>query len=363
MSIHVNFFCHFNHTGVGRHCESAFFAVSGNRPDDFYPMYIDNTRQSSVRRAIDDSRCDTDVTAFFWRYPDHLVRQFRGRRLIWWFFESDRLPRKWLDESQVYDEVWVPSEWARNVLLAHEVAPARIRVMESGVDTRVFRPAPVSHDGFIFLMVGKYERRKSIDETVVAFVAEFPAAHHPSVQLWLKADFLLFPDRAKDLARKVAHDARIRVISGRMSDEQMAALYCTADAFVFPSKAEGFGLPCIEAIACGVPVIATNVTAQSAFLDRIPELYAPVAFEMAAIVDDDYRHFYAADYGCDDFGSWALPSVTSLRSAMRDVYEHPESWRERGLRAAAVIRDEFSWDAIARKAIVAIQGLHSKSPA
>jgi glycosyltransferase involved in cell wall biosynthesis len=362
MNIHVNFFCHFNETGVGRHCENAFYAMSRNRPNGLYPMYIDNTRESSVHRAIDDGRVDTDITAFFWRYPARLVQQFRGPRLIWWFFESDRLPRKWLDEIQVYDEIWVPSGWARDVVLAHDVPPSRVRLMESGVKTTIFRPTPVSHDGFVFLMVGKYEKRKSIDETVIAFEDEFPAAGYPHVQLWLKADFPLFPDRVHELARKVIHDRRIRVISGRISDEQMARLYCASDAFVSPSKAEGFGLPCIEAIACGVPVIATNVTAQSVFLDRIPGLYAPVAFELAPIVDDDYRRFYAADYQGEDFGNWAIPSVESLRSAMRDVYEDPESWRERAHRAAALIREEFSWDAIARRAIAAVQQLKSRSP-
>ena len=363
MSTHVNFFCHFNQTGVGRHCENAFFSMSRNRPAGLAVEYVNNSREDSVRRAIARARADTDITLFFWRYPPAMVRQVAGRRVLWWFFESDHLPRKWLEEIEPYDEIWAPSTWAREVLLGHGVAPGRIRVIESGVNTRIFRPAREPQAEFVFLLVGKYEGRKSIDETVAAFVAEFPAAQYPAVQLWLKADFPLFPERVQALARKLAHDPRIRIISGNFSDEQMALIYNRADAFVFPSKAEGFGLPLLEAIACGVPAITTHVSAQTVFLDHMPGLYAPVETTVGPIVDPDYQYFYAQDYAGEGFGNWALPSVESIRRAMRDVHENPEAWRARAGQAAAVMAREFSWDAIARKALAGLQELHARVPA
>jgi glycosyltransferase involved in cell wall biosynthesis len=363
VSIHVNFYCHFNQTGVGRHCENAFFSMSRNRPPGLAVEYVNNSREESVRRAIAQANADTDITIFFWRYPTALVNRVAGRRVLWWFFESDHLPRKWLDDIEPYDEIWAPSGWAREVLLAHDVAPERVRIVESGVNTRIFRPAREPQQGFVFLLVGKYEKRKSIDETVEAFLAEFPAAKFPSVQLWLKADFPMFPERVHALAAKFAHDPRIRVISGNFSDEQMAVIYNRADAFVFPSKAEGFGLPLLEAIACGVPAITTYVSAQTVFLDRIAGLYASVAYSVAPIVDADYQHFYAQEYAGEPFGNWALPSVDSLRRAMREIYEHPEDWREKAGRAAAVVAAEFSWDAIARKALASLQDLHGRVPA
>jgi glycosyltransferase involved in cell wall biosynthesis len=47
---------------------------------------------------------------------------------------------------------------------------------------------------------------------------------------------------------------------GFMTDEQITALYCASDAFLCPSKAEGFGLPALEAMTCGTPVIASDMT-------------------------------------------------------------------------------------------------------
>ncbi|BAP89556.1 putative mannosyltransferase [Burkholderiales bacterium GJ-E10] len=353
MTTRLNLYCHFNHTGVGRHSENIHAALAKRIPADMELRYLDMKDEAAVAKAIAESRDGLDVTIFFWRQPVEFVRRFRGRRVLWWAFESDLLPKAWLDQVEPYDEIWVPSGWGQAVLHAHGIPDERIRVVAEGVDPTVYCPEPLLHRGFIFLSVGKYERRKSIDEIVAAFGAEFPADRYPEVRLWLKADYPLYPHRVQELSERVRDDGRIRIISGVASDETISKLYRVADAFVFPSKAEGFGLPCIEAIACGVPVIATNVSGQSAFLERIPGLFVPVVHERAPIVDPDYSTFYRADYGNDDFGNWAIPSMASLRAAMRTVYENPAEWRKRADEAAAVIRREFSWDAVARNVIAA----------
>jgi glycosyltransferase involved in cell wall biosynthesis len=357
MSVHLNFVGHFNSTGVGRHSENAFFALSRNRPEGVAVEYCNCTREESIQRLLATARAATDVSVFFWRLPVEFVQRVPGRRVLWWFFESDRLPRKWLEDIQVYDRIWAPSPWARDVLLDHGLAAGRVQVVESGVNTRVFTPAAVAHAGFVFLQVGKYERRKSQDETIAAFSAEFPPGAYPHVQLWLKADFPIFPERREDLVRKVAHDARIRVLSGELSDEEMARIYNQADAFVFPSKAEGFGLPCLEALACGLPVIATSVSAQSVFLEPVAGRFIPVETERGPIVDPDYERFYAAEYRGEAFGQWALPSIDSLRRGMREVYENLPAWKLKAAEAARVVADGFSWDVIAARALTALREL------
>jgi glycosyltransferase involved in cell wall biosynthesis len=61
-------------------------------------------------------------------------------------------------------------------------------------------------------------------------------------------------------AAESSGDKSIRWI-GRVHEEDLPALYSAAEVFVFPSLFEGFGLPVIEAMACGTPVICSNVTA------------------------------------------------------------------------------------------------------
>ena len=361
LMLDVYFYCQFNNTGIGRHCHNVFDSLAKLASPSIRLHYIDQTNIDAVRGAVTSRGSHPKIHAFFRRAPAHLVNLCSGTRFVWWAFESDSLPTKWLKDVQPYDEIWVPSHWGRTVLLAHGVSQNRIRVVELGVNTARFYPSPINHDGFIFLSVGKYEKRKSTDEIVEAFTQEFPLCDYPSVQLWLKADFPLFPSRVPQLAERLRYDGRIRVLSGEATDETMAQVYGMADAFVFPSKAEGFGLPCIEAIACGVPVIASDVTGQSTFLRRIPGLFEPVAYNRIPIIDEDYRHFYEADYGNLDFGTWAAPDISSLRNAMRKVFENPEKSRALALRASMVIRDEFSWEVIAGKTLAGIKELHLRS--
>jgi glycosyltransferase involved in cell wall biosynthesis len=61
--------------------------------------------------------------------------------------------------------------------------------------------------------------------------------------------------------RPWAHELRDVILTGEVSDEQLAAIYTGAHALVLASEAEGFGLPAVEALACGTPVAACEVPA------------------------------------------------------------------------------------------------------
>jgi len=347
----LNFFGNFNGTGVGRHTENAFMGASRTRPQGVSLRYVNFGRQSSVRRLIFSARPQTDTTVFFWRQAFEFLQQVRGCRVGWLFFESDKVPEPWLRQMDAFDRLWMPSEWGRDVLLAHGLSEGKIRIVESGINERIYFPKPIEHDGFVFLFIGKHEPRKSLEETIAAFAQEFPADACPNVELWVKADHPIFPHRVAELRARYADQRHVRFVSGFFSDEQMAHLYNRADAFVYPTKAEGFGLPCIEALACGLPVITTEYSAQTTFLKHVRGLFYTVQFEIADLVDQDYAYFYARDYGGQGYGHWAVPKIESIRAGMRDIYDNIGTWRDRARQASRIIHENFSWDRIGRKAI------------
>ena len=127
---------------------------------------------------------------------------------------------------------------------------------------------------------------------------------------------------AQQLARELNLQEQI-VFAGAVEENDLPALYTGADLFVFPSRYEGFGLPVLEAMACGTPVICSNTSS-------LPE----VAGEAALLVDLHQPHALAQ----------AIVRVLQDQ-ALR------QSLQEQGLEQAA----RFSWEHTAEKTLAAYE--------
>jgi glycosyltransferase involved in cell wall biosynthesis len=151
---------------------------------------------------------------------------------------------------------------ARQVVELLGYPAERVRVVPHGVDLPQ-RIRPVEAREKIVLTVGAVQKRKNTKRLIEAF-----AAMPEGWQLWIagSAGF-----EAGEMLRDLPE--RVKVL-GYVSDEELPRLYERAAVFAFPSLDEGFGIPVLEAMAYGVPVVTSNVSA-------LPE----VAGEAATLVD------------------------------------------------------------------------------
>jgi len=148
------------------------------------------------------------------------------------------------------------SDWTRRRLLAqHGLDPARVHVAEPGVDAAA--PAPGSPDGGSLLSVGAVDPAKGHDLLVAALarVADLPWR-------WvcvgaLDRDPAFVAGLRRDLAAAGLAD-RVE-LRGPLADDRLSAAYAGADLLVHPSRAETYGMVVTEALARGVPVLATDV--------------------------------------------------------------------------------------------------------
>jgi glycosyltransferase involved in cell wall biosynthesis len=340
----------FNSTGGGRHAKNFYRALRGAAADDVQVKAVDPDDIEAVARMLVEGEPQDSVIFFFLAHPQ-LVEKVRGRKILWHVFESDHVPAKVRELLTGYDQIWVPSRWGQEVLIANGIEAAKLRVVPEGVAAELYAPAPRPHRGFIFLSVGKYEKRKAIDEIVQAFGEEFPAAAHADISLWLKADHPLLPERVLELNAKTAGDARIKIIGGDYPERDIIKLYHSADAFLFPSRAEGFGLPCLEALACGLPTVAVNYSGQSEYLREIEGLYYPVDYSLVPIQDRDFEEFFREAYDGEPLGRWAEPDIASLRLGMREMYQNRDDWRVKAARAADILRRQFDWRQVAERGL------------
>ena len=170
----------------------------------------------------------------------------------------------------------------RDLAATYGVDGTKISVLYSGVDP-VFQPvaagaaraAVMRRCGIAypyFLSVGTIQPRKNIDRIVAAMRAVV-AAGLPHRLVHVGRPGWLY-ERILDAPRQYDVAERVRFLTDVEADEDLAALYSGATAFVFPSLYEGFGLPVLEAMACGTPVITGNTSS-------LPE----VAGDAAILVD------------------------------------------------------------------------------
>ncbi|HOX36469.1 MAG TPA: glycosyltransferase family 1 protein [Candidatus Brocadiia bacterium] len=161
--------------------------------------------------------------------------------------------------------------------------PRRIEIVHNGIERDIFYPRqtgvclPVLEqygikDRFI-LYVGRIDKRRNLKGLVAVFRRLLEVLEGELSLVIAGAEDNLSDDLAKDIC-SVEGRERIRML-GAVPLEELPYLYSSATVFVYPSAYEGFGLPPLEAAACGAPVIAGDNSSQREMLAGVAELIDP----------------------------------------------------------------------------------------
>ena len=216
------------------------------------------------RRGVLIHTADVEVRH---QWPPDLSPAPAGRLAIIQPWEFGAIPEDWLSPLHAnVDELWVPSEYVRRMYLEAGVDADRVVTIPNGVDLDVFRPdgperdLPGAGEGTRFLFVGGLIGRKGADVLFAAWREAFAGRH--DVTLVLKdfgADDIYRNSGREPIREHIVSGAmpRIALIDDDLSTDEVAALYRACDVLVHPYRGEGFAMPVLEAMACGLPVIAT----------------------------------------------------------------------------------------------------------
>ena len=224
------------------------------------------------------------------------------------------------------DHIIAVSEATRQDLLnRYHIAPEKITVIYEAADPQ-FRPQTDQRITAVrqrynlperyLLYVGTIEPRKNLTRLLRAWERLYTAKQAPPLVIvgkrgWLASDFFA--------ALETSPEHENVLLTGFVHDQDLPAVYAGATAFVFPSLYEGFGLPPVEAMACGAPVACANTSS-------LPEVVEDAALK---------------------FNPKNLEAMTdTLRRVLNDV-DLQADLRTRGLRRAA----EFSWARTAQQTL------------
>ncbi len=169
----------------------------------------------------------------------------------------------------------------RDICEIYRVNSNKVVVTYPGYDRKRFNPKVKGENkyGDYFLFVGTLQPRKNLERLIEAF---------KGLKEKLVITGMINEGRGGWMNEKIKGDKNI-VLTGYVPDEEVPILMANAKAFVLPSLYEGFGIPAIEAMACGTPVVVSRVPS-------LPEVCGNAAF----YIEDPY-------------------SIDSIRSALETV--------------------------------------------
>ena len=305
-----------------------------------------------------------------------------GKNIGFLVWEGDKIPKCWLEEclNPNIDMIFVPSTHTEEAIinaanLSHEEAEElinKIHIMPHGIETKLFNPKSNTNDEFIFLCNKGFrnqEDRGGIQYAVKAFLEEFYSQEKTDLGIGSPITESEFPnlidsdggspdvqqenskveqfnDKSLRLKTPTAgpiliikvnpaypvgilpQHPKIKVISENMPYEKIPELYHNCDVFLAPTRAEAFNIPCLEAMACGKPVITTDFGGQTDYVPKEWQIGGELKEVEHEIMYEETR--------------WLTPNIEELKKKMREFYNNKPSVNQDLIK-------EYTWENTAKK--------------
>ena len=308
---------------------------------DFMEPPDEDPRVNALKRRPKDLK----LPQVLYSQGDNFCKNSGPYKIGYTMLEVTGLPRDWVDQANHMDEVWAPSTFNAETFRSSGVTRP-VHVIPLGVNPDYFNPGirgyrPTSR--YTFLSVFEWGERKGPEILLRAYTREF--TQKDDVLLVLK---VTNTDPGVNVSQQIADldlpktGAPICLLyNQRLPGHQFGALYRSVDCFVLATRGEGWCMPAMEAMACGLPTIVTDWSAQHDFVNDANAYPLRVARLIPARAKCPYYEGF----------EWADPDEEHLRHLMRHVYEHRAEGQAKGALASREVLAKWTWDQAARKIV------------
>ncbi|HMF07847.1 MAG TPA: glycosyltransferase, partial [Thermoanaerobaculia bacterium] len=250
------------------------------------------------------------------------------------------------------DEVWVPTEFNRQGFLSSGLKRPIHRI-PLGVDSNYFHPGihgfPNPTGEFVFVSNFEWGERKEPWLLLKTFNDEF-SSEEP-VRLLCK---IINVDPMKSIRNEI-NKLQLKATGGKISfllnrefpHYQLGAFYRSGDCFISAGRGEGWDMPLMEAMACGLSTIATDWGAHTEFAHDGICFPLKVRKTIPAVAKCPYYEGF----------SWADPDPEHLRFLLRYIFEHQDEAKAKGAAAAREMAEKWTWRHAAAKIIARMEAL------
>mgnify|MGYP000536639253 CR=1 FL=1 len=303
--------------------------------DSTYDRYFSNANPYPINIFHIDAPQSPDI--------DHYHGQsFRDGKynIAYWAWELPDFPDAWVKYFKYYDEIWTPSNFVRDAIAMKSPHPVITvpHCIEFAIPDRNYRALlNLPTDKFLFCFaydLNSYQERKNPKATIQAFKAAFSGSpSEADVGLVIKTHSIANnPESYKELLAELEGVSNYYLIDRTLSREMLYGLIKCCDSYVSLHRSEGFGLTVAESMYLSKPVLSTDWSATSEFLNSSNG--CPVDFSLTKL---------QRSYGPYQKGQlWAEPSIHDAAAKMVRLFESPELCERLGANARRTIQDLFS---------------------
>jgi len=248
-------------------------------------------------------------------------------------FETNDPPRHWIDILNQNAAVIVPSTFCEEIFKKAGVTRP-IYLIPHCLDLNKYHPRvalKLTNDKFRFLFIGAWRKRKGYEELLKAWCSTFSNNEH--VELVIKTDK---PNKAEAYVRKLTNN--ILIEKQTITENNMPGFIKSFNCLILPTKGEGFGLPALQGLALGIPVIVTDYSGCTEFANNDNSFLLKSEGIVIKENMDNIPQFVRRH--------WADISVEQISRVMSYVYENPEEVKKK---AELFIGERFGLDLVAEK--------------
>lgn len=275
-------------------------------------------------------------------------------------FETDGIPDSWVIPIRAMDYVFTYTNFNK-LTFENSGINRPIIVVPHGVDTNRFSPTAIPLikkpvNKFVFGSNFDWTERKNPQALIQGYFMAFPNKKDVTLLLKVYAHYdssSKFLDNIKayiaELRKKcgIGEYPEVQILSQMLDADEMAGFYTSLDCYVSTTRGEGWNLPMSEAMACGVPCVATNWSAHTEFMNTSNGY--PIEYKIVPVGEAQYSKFphYKGQ-------NWADIDKHHLVYTLREIFNNRGRNNRKGLQARKDMVDNWTWKMACEKLTKAI---------
>lgn len=270
------------------------------------------------------------------------------------FWETSKIPLDFSLKAQLMDEIWTGSEYNANAIRSAGVTKP-IYIVPEAIDTSIspydYEPYEVANTkDYKFYSIFEWTERKNPSALLEAYWREFENTEGVSLTIKTYVDNFT-PEKQQEVADSIKRVkkklnlnkyAPLYLFVGLMDRHQVYRFHRTFDCFVSAHRGEGWGIPQMEAMLMGNPIISTNCGGIHEYLTNKENAYLP-SYRLVNLTENTRnKQWYTPDQ------QWAEVSIEELRQTMRRVFDNREEAKRVGVAGQKFVNERFSLKAVGK---------------